>query len=454
MQNNIYFIGIGGIGMSAIARYFHNQGLNIAGYDRTPSPLTLALEGEGIPVIYDDHSELIPTAFRDPLTTRVVYTPAVPADSELIQWFGSGGFEMVKRSRILGLLGEGKRVMAVAGTHGKTTTTTMLAHLNHCAAGQGSAFLGGISNNFGSNLVQGPGPRLAVEADEFDRSFLQLTPQEALITSVDADHLDIYGTYEAVHEAFTQFASQIKTGGALIVKKGVDIHLDRSDIKRYDYHLDDPTADFHAQNIRVDQQGYYTYDIVTPTITIPNCRLGIPGLINVENSIGATALLWQEGFDAALIPQALSSFSGVERRFHFHINRPEVVYMDDYAHHPAELRAMLSSVRSMFPGRHITVLFQPHLYTRTRDFAAEFSEALSLADRVLMLDIYPARELPIEGVSSQMILQEVTCTDKQIVTKEQALELVRSLPIDVMITAGAGDIDRLCTPIKEIISKR
>lgn len=454
MQTNIYFIGIGGIGMSALARYFKLQGLNIAGYDRTESPLTRELQAEGIAITYADQSAEIPTPFTDPTTTRVVYTPAVPADSQIMSWFSSRGFEMLKRSRILGLLGEGKRVMAVAGTHGKTTTTTMLAHLNHVAAGQGSAFLGGISNNFGSNLVQGSGPRLAVEADEFDRSFLQLHPQEALITSIDADHLDIYGNYKAVHEAFTQFASQIKPGGALVLKKGLTIELDRPDIKRHTYHLDDNSADFHALNITANAQGYYTFDIVTPTATIPNCTLGIPGLINVENCIGATALLWQEGFDPALLPTAIKSFSGVERRFHFHINHPEVVYMDDYAHHPAELQAMLSSVRAMFPKRHLTMLFQPHLYTRTRDFATEFAQALSLADRVLMLDIYPARELPIEGVTSQTILNSMECADKRIVSKEQAIELMQSLPIDVMVTAGAGDIDRLCNPIRETLLKR
>lgn len=453
-KQNIYFVGIGGIGMSALARYFKHEGYNVAGYDRTPSALTHALEGEGIVVCYNDHESEIPPAFRTAATTTVIYTPAIPADSPQMGWFGSYGFEILKRSAILGLLGAGKRVMAVAGTHGKTTTTTMLAHFNTVAAGEGSAFLGGISRNFHSNLVQGPGDRLAVEADEFDRSFLQLYPQEALITSCDADHLDIYGSYDKVVEAFETFAGQMKSNGTLIVKKGVAINTPRADVRRYTYHCTDSAADFHARNIRVDATGHYTFDIVTPTEVIVECRLGIPGLINVENCIGAVSLLAQEGYDADALRSAIASFSGVERRFQFWINTPELVYMDDYAHHPAELSAMLGSVRGMFPGRHITILFQPHLYTRTRDFAPEFAEALSIADTVMLLDIYPAREEPIEGVDSQMILGAVTSAHTEIALKEQVVERLAQMPLDILITAGAGDIDRLCAPIAAMLQQK
>ena len=293
--------------MSALSRYFKPEGWEVAGDDRTPSPLTAALEREGIAVHYEDSVESIPQSFRDPAVTRVIYTPAIPHDHSELNWFLDHGFEVLKRSRMLGLLGEGKRVMAVAGTHGKTTTTTMTAHFNAVGAGEGSAFLGGISKNFDSNLVLGPGARMAVEADEFDRSFLQLHPQEAVITSVDPDHLDIYGTYEAVREAFAQFASQIVPGGTLILKAGVDLPLERSDIRRYTDHVSDPTADFHAEKLTVDAGGYYTFDLVFPDRRLEGCRLGIPGLVNVENCVAAAALVWCEGFDDARLREAGSS---------------------------------------------------------------------------------------------------------------------------------------------------
>lgn len=295
-KNSIYFVGIGGIGMSALARYFNHLGWRVAGYDRTPSPLTAALEAEGIAVHYEDSVDRIPADFRNRSETRVIYTPAVPADHAELCWFRTQGFEVLKRSQMLGLLGEGRRVMAVAGTHGKTTTTTMVAHFNAVAAGEGSAFLGGISKNFDSNLVLGAGLRMAVEADEFDRSFLQLHPQAAVITSVDPDHLDIYGTYEAVREAFAQFAGQITPGGTLILKKGIELPLEQADIRRYTYHVTDSEADFHAENLRVDGGGYYTFDLVFPDRRIERCRLGIPGLVNVENCVAAAALVWSEGF--------------------------------------------------------------------------------------------------------------------------------------------------------------
>lgn len=459
-KNSIYFVGIGGIGMSALARYFNHSGWRVAGYDRTPSPLTAALEAEGIAVHYEDSVDRIPEAFRNRAETRVIYTPAVPADHAELCWFRTQGFEVLKRSQMLGLLGEGRRVMAVAGTHGKTTTTTMVAHFNAVAAGEGSAFLGGISKNFDSNLVLGTGARMAVEADEFDRSFLQLHPQAAVITSVDPDHLDIYGTYEAVREAFAQFASQVVPGGTLILKHGVSLPLERDDIRRYTYHVTDSGADFHAENLSVDGGGYYTFDLVFPDRRIDGCRLGIPGLVNVENCVAAAALVWSEGFVSdERMREAIATFRGVQRRFDFWVNDPAVpggtIYMDDYAHHPAELRAMLASVRKMFPTRELTAVFQPHLYTRTRDFAAEFAEALSLADRVWLLPIYPARELPIPGVASEMILEGIASPQKKLITKEQLLTEVGTLATGgVLVTVGAGDIDRFCAPVADLVRRK
>lgn len=459
-KDRIYFVGIGGIGMSALARYFAHEGWQVAGYDRTPSPLTASLEAEGIAVHYEDSVDAIPEAFRNPDNTRVIYTPAIPADHAELNWFRDNGFEVLKRSRMLGLLGEGKDVMAVAGTHGKTTTTTMVAHFNAVAAGEGCAFLGGISKNFDSNLVLGKGRRMAVEADEFDRSFLQLHPKEAVITSVDPDHLDIYGTYEAVREAFAQFAARILPGGVLILKQGIELPLSRSDIRCYTYHVTDTAADFHAENLRVDGGGYYTFDLVFPDRRVEGCRLGIPGMVNVENCVAACALVWCEGFlSDDRLREAIATFRGVRRRFDFWVNDPEVpagtVYMDDYAHHPAELRAMLTSVRKMFPDRELTVVFQPHLYTRTRDFAPEFAEVLSLADRVLLLPIYPARELPIPGVGSEQIFRSLTAKHKQLISKEQLLAEIETLPKGgVLVTAGAGDIDRFCGQVAEVVRRK
>lgn len=461
-KSNIYFVGIGGIGMSALARYFRHEGWQVAGYDRTPSPLTRALEEEGIAVHYEDDVALIPKPFRDPDTTRVIYTPAVPHDHRELTWFREQGFEILKRSQMLGLLGEGKKVMAVAGTHGKTTTTTMVAHFNAVAAGEGSAFLGGISKNFDSNLVLGTGPRMAVEADEFDRSFLQLHPHVAVITSVDPDHLDIYGTYEAVREAFAQFAAQVTPGGTVVVKRGVSLPLNlQQGVRSYTYAVEDMVADFHAENLVVDAGGYYTFDLVFPNRRVTACRLGIPGLVNVENCVAAAALVWCEGFRSDdLLREAIATFRGVQRRFDFWVNDPThphgMIYMDDYAHHPAELKAMLTSVRHMFPHRELTVIFQPHLYTRTRDFASEFAEVLSLADRVLLLPIYPARELPIPGVTTEIILDRVTAPVKKLISKEQLLAEVEVLPATdaMLVTAGAGDIDRFCAPVAEVVRRK
>lgn len=455
---NIYFLGIGGIGMSAIARYFLHEGRRVAGYDRTRSQLTEALEQEGASIHYDDDAEQIPAPFRNPDHTIVVYTPAIPHDHNEYRYFLENGFTVEKRSQMLGHLSEGKYVMAVAGTHGKTTTSTLVAWLNRALTDGGSAFLGGISKNFDGNLVLGDGPRLAVEADEFDRSFLRLWPDVAVITSADADHLDIYGTHEAVKEAFSQFAGQIRKGGALVLKQGVDIRVDNPDITVYRYSYDEK-CDFYACNTKVVDGGYYRFDLQTPDGIVPDLILGIPGWVNVENAVAAIAMVWcaakHEGkvIDQVCLRRALEEFSGVKRRFEFYVNTPTQVYMDDYAHHPRELAATLTSVRKMFPGRRITAIFQPHLYTRTRDLYPEFAEALSHADEVVLLPIYPAREEPIEGIRSEIIAERVTVPCR-IVERERLAETIATMPTDVVISFGAGNIDACCEALAEALRRK
>ncbi len=437
--------------MSAIARYFLNEGRRVAGYDRTPSPLTAELEKEGAEIHYEDSVALIGEEWRDPSQTLVIYTPAIPSDHSELNFFREGGFEVVKRSEVLGHLTTGKKTTAIAGTHGKTTTTTLTSWITLRATGGGNAFLGGISRNMGTNLVLGGGERMAVEADEFDRSFLRLSPTIAVITSTDADHLDIYGTHEELRRAFGQFVERIVEGGTLIHHYGLDIEHNNLGIKTYTYDLRDSNADFHTENMTPVGDGTFRYDIVCPDRTIVDCRLGVGGEINVENSVAAVAALWAGGeFDEDKLREALEAFEGVKRRFECYINTPEVVYIDDYAHHPEELSAAIRSIRGMFPNRHLTVAFQPHLYTRTRDFASEFSEALSMADRVLLLPIYPARELPIEGVTSQMLMANITAP-VEIVEKSALAERIAELPTEVVVTFGAGDIDRECEKVAEVL---
>ena len=456
-QRKLYFLGIGGIGMSALARYFMHEGCAVAGYDRTATPLTAQLEAEGATISYDDSLESVPQQFLGS-DTIVVYTPAVPADSCLMSHFRAGGYRMLKRSQMLGELSVGKMVMAVAGTHGKTTTSTLVSWLNYAAAGEGSAFLGGVSKNFNSNLVLGQGDRLAVEADEFDRSFLQLSPAVAVITSADADHLDIYGTHEAVKEAFAQFVDRISAGGSLILKKGVDVEVRNSQITTYSYSYDEP-SDFYATNIELLPTGHYRFDIVTPFGTIEGCTLGIPGWVNVENAVAATALFIvasrAEGksVETDALRAALASFTGVKRRFEFYVNTPKAVYMDDYAHHPRELSAAITSVKGMFPNRKLTAVFQPHLYTRTRDLYVEFAAALSLADEVVLLPIYPARELPIAGVESQMIAELVTAPCR-IVEREVIAGTIEAMDTDVVVSFGAGNIDVYCQAIADVVAAK
>jgi len=457
-KKHYYFLGIGGIGMSALARYFLHEGCRVAGYDRTPTRLTAELEQEGAEIHYDESVEAIPVEMRDPQTTLVVYTPAVPTDHAEYRYFVEQGFTIEKRSQMLGYLSEGKRVMAGAGTHGKTTTSTLVAWLNRAMTGGGSAFLGGISKNFAGNLVLGEGDRLAVEADEFDRSFLRLKPDVAVVTSVDPDHLDIYGTYEAVKEAFSQFVERIKPGGALILKADVEIELRNPAIKLYRYAYDTP-CDFYAVNIRLEQGGHYRFDLVMPDRTVKDCTLGIPGWVNIENAVAAVASVWcaarQEGisFEEERMRAALADFSGVKRRFEFYLNTPEQVYMDDYAHHPRELAAALTSVCRMFPQRRVTAIFQPHLYTRTRDLYVEFAEALSEADEVILLPIYPARELPIEGITTEIIAERVTVPCR-IVEREKLAETLAQMPTDVVVTFGAGNIDACCEGVAEVLKNK
>lgn len=456
--DNIYFLGIGGIGMSALARYFLHEGYRVAGYDLTATPLTRALESEGALVHYEDDVELIPEYMRDASRTLVVLTPAIPSDHKEWAWLREQGFRIEKRSQMLGVLSEGKCVMAVAGTHGKTTTSTLAAWLNHAAAGEGSAFLGGISRNFGSNLLLGEGRRLVVEADEYDRSFLRLYPDVAVITATDADHLDIYGTPEAMVEAFAEFASQIKRGGALVLKQGVNLKFDTSERALYRYSCDEG-GDFHAENIELLEGGYYRYDIVMPDGRIEGCTLGILGKVHIENSIAAVAMLWcaakieGKSLDYDKIREALRKFEGVKRRMEVYLNTPEQVYIDDYAHHPEELRATITSLRGIFPGRRLVAVFQPHLYTRTRDFAMEFAEVLSMADKVVMVPIYPARELPIEGVTSELIGKDITA-EWELVERDSVAEYLKAESTDVTVTFGAGNIDVICSEVARILIEK
>lgn len=467
-QNQIqayYFLGIGGIGMSALARYFFARGYKCAGYDRTPSPVTKALESEGITVTYDDNENALPEWATRPKSCLIVRTPAVPLDSRLTQWFEQQGFTILKRAEVLGDVTRQMRALCVAGTHGKTTTSTMLAHLLRQSSIGGNAFLGGISNNFQSNLlIDKSSSYVVVEADEYDRSFHHLTPYMSVVTAVDPDHLDIYGTPEAYREAFEHYTSLIQS--ALVMKKGLPItpRLGKG-VKCYTYEVygsptpalpkregevprregEMPSADFYADNIRVSE-GKIMFDFHTPNTTIPDLNLGAPVWVNIENSVAAMAMAWLNGVTAEELRLGIASFAGVWRRFNILINRPNLAYVDDYAHHPQEIASSVQSVKMLFPKRHTIGVFQPHLYTRTRDFADGFAQSLSALDELVLLPIYPAREEPIEGVSSEMLMDKVTCP----VTLVEKADLVAYLKEHInpeqptaLITIGAGDIDRL-----------
>lgn len=448
-MKNVYFIGIGGIGMSAIARYFKFKGLEVSGYDRTPSDLTGELEAEGIPVHYVDDASFIP---KDVEETLVVYTPAIPEDMGELQYVRANGYRVVKRSMILGEITKGQACLAVAGTHGKTTTSTLVAHILTESGSGCSAFLGGISKNYDTNMLVSHTPTVVAEADEFDRSFLQLHPSIAAITAMDADHLDIYGDLKHVQEAFRQFASQVKE--TLILKYGLPVTAEDTDARIYTYSYDNPKADFHASNLRQDSTGHFTFDLVYPGGVLSDIRVGTLGWVNVENSVAAAAICLCYGVDGQKVRHATGSYQGAKRRLDEHINTDSLTYIDDYAHHPAELATAISSIREMFPGRKITGIFQPHLYTRTRDFAPEFAEALSGLDKLILLDIYPAREEPIPGVTSEIIFKDVTAPEKVLITKEELMPLLEKEPVDVLVTFGAGNIDRFIGPITEMLGKR
>ena len=446
---DIYFIGIGGIGMSAIARFCKFKGYKVSGYDRTESELTRALVAEGIDVHYQDDCSFVPESVED---TLVIYTPAVPADMGELVYVREKGYRVIKRSQMLGELTKGETCLAVAGTHGKTTTSTMVAHILTEGSNGCSAFLGGISKNYDTNMLVSETPTVVVEADEFDRSFLQLHPAIAAITSIDADHLDIYGTYENVVLAFKEFASQVSE--AVIMKYGLPIRKDEIDAKVFTYHFNDERADFRCSNLRLDESGHYIYDLVYPGGTLSDIRVGALGWINVENSIAAAAICLCYGMDGQKVRKAISSFEGAKRRLDLQLSKDGMTYIDDYAHHPAELAGAISSVRQIFPGRKITGIFQPHLYSRTRDFAPEFAEALSGLDKLILLNIYPARELPIEGVSSEIIFKDVTCPQKVLIDRNELMDYLEKEEVDVLLTLGAGDIDRFIDSIAEMLAKR
>ena len=448
-MKNVYFVGIGGIGVSALARYYKFKGYEVAGYDRTPSDLTAQLEKEGISVHYEDRPDLIPASVED---TLVVYTPAIPQDLGELQKVIGGGYKVLKRSRTLGEITRGQRCLAVAGTHGKTTTSTLPAHI-FTETGEGcSAFLGGISRNYGTNLLMSRNETVVVEADEFDRSFLQLFPEIAVITAVDPDHLDIYGDYAHVVEAFKAFASQVT--GTVIAKKGTPIGPEDTRARVLTYHYTDERADFCALNPRPDECGYFHYDLKYPGGILKDIRVGAPGWVNAENSVAAAAIALTYGLEPEAIRKAIGTFEGVKRRLEVHVNSPKLSYIDDYAHHPAELTSAISSMRDIFPGRRITAIFQPHLYTRTRDFAAEFAEALSAVDKLILLDIYPAREEPIPGVTSEMIFKDVTAPEKVLIKKEELMDYLSDEPLDVLVTFGAGNVDRYIEPITQLLKSR
>lgn len=453
---SVYFVGAGGIGMSALARYFRAKGEQVAGYDKTPSDLTAALIEEGIRIHYTDDIALIPEDCKQIDSTLVIYTPAIPETHTELNYFKTNGFTLMKRARVLGEITRTERGLCVAGTHGKTTTSSMLAHLLKQSHVDCNAFLGGILKNYNSNLMLSDKSDLAViEADEFDRSFHWLNPYMAVITAVDPDHLDIYGTPEAYRESFEHFTSLIRPDGCLVMKKGLQLQprLPKG-AKLYTYSAAEE-ADFFARNIRIGN-GDILFDFVTPDGCIPDVKLGVPVKVNIENGVAAMALAWLNGLTPEEIRSGMASFAGPIRRFDFHLKKDDIVLLDDYAHHPAELKASIQSVKELYPDKKVTGIFQPHLYTRTRDFAADFAASLSLLDELILLDIYPAREEPIPGVTSQIIFDRVTIPNKRMIRKEELLDLVQkeAASFEVVLMVGAGNIDRLVEPVKQILEKR
>lgn len=446
-ENKIaYFIGIGGIGMSALARYYNHLGYTVAGYDRTPTALTQALEAEGIAVHYNDDINLLPEALRAESVNKealIIYTPAIPADHAEMNYLTGKGYTLQKRAQVLGAITRESYSIAVAGTHGKTTTSTLVAHIIKSAGEKVNAFLGGISANYNTNLLLAENAKYTVvEADEFDRSFLRLFPQVAIITSMDADHLDIYGDADEMVKCYNQFAAQVN--GLLIYKYGLPVT--NATGKTYTYGFD-ARADYHATGIKIEN-GYYRFNLVTPKGKISNVEVGLPGRHNVENAVAAFAATLSLGLNTDDIKQAIASYKGAKRRFEYIIKQPNLVFIDDYAHHPEELRACISSVKEMYPGKKVLGIFQPHLFSRTRDFADGFAESLDLLDEAVLLEIYPAREKPMEGVNATMLLDKMKLAHKALVAKEDLPAYVASKKADVVLTLGAGDIDKLIEPVK------
>jgi UDP-N-acetylmuramate--alanine ligase len=440
----VFLIGIGGIGMSGLARYFKKRGCVVCGYDKTGTPLTETLMNEGIPIVFMDDEDSIQVSFleNDP-NTLIIYTPAIPSDSNIMNFFRDGEFTMKKRSEVLGIISKGMFTIAIAGTHGKTTTSSIVAHVLKDSGYDCSAFLGGIATNYDSNVLFGDNNTMVVEADEYDRSFLTLHPDIAIVTSMDADHLDIYGDKSQLVESFQQFASQLKEGGRLIYKEGLDL----TGGKTYSASV---VADIQAVNVRIKEGSFY-FDFKNANGVIDNIKLGLPGLHNIENAVAAIEVALHLGITPDKIRQALANFLGVKRRFEYVVKLPNHIYIDDYAHHPEELRACIQAVKSLYPNKKLTAIFQPHLFTRTRDFADGFAEVLSMIDDLIMLDIYPARELPIEGVNSAMILDNIKNPAKQILSKQDAIEYIRTNKPELLLTVGAGDIDTLIQPLKTIL---
>lgn len=449
--NTVYFLGVGGIGMSALARYFLAQGCKVYGYDKTKTELTEQLEEEGVQVHYNEDVEFLKEVVSLNDDVLICYTPAIPKDNKELQFLQNNDFELLKRSQVLGLISQNYFTIAIAGTHGKTTTSSIVAHVINECLGNCVAFLGGISLNFNSNLLLNKTAEyLVVEADEYDRSFLTLSPDIALITSLDADHLDIYGDGNEMQEAYRAFANKIKSGGSLITKNQyVDEFKSVEGINISTYGLKEK-SDTYASDLRIENGSFYA-DIESGADTALNVEIGLPGIHNVENAIGAYAIAEQLGIDKSQIKDALASYKGVKRRFEYHIKTPDLVYIDDYAHHPSELEVCIKSVKELYPNKKVTGIFQPHLYTRTRDFADGFASSLSLLDELLMMDIYPARELPIEGVNSQMLLDKIDITEKSLVTKEDLLSVISENQTEVLLTLGAGDIDVFVKPIAKIL---
>ena len=451
---SVYFVGAGGIGMSALIRYFLSKGKAVAGYDRTPSELTERLIAEGAQIHYEENIELIPEAFKEKGKTLVVYTPAVPQEHAELAYFRENGFEIYKRSQVLGMITRSSKGLCVAGTHGKTTTSTMAAHLLHQSHVGCNAFLGGISKNYGSNLLlSATSPYTVIEADEFDRSFHWLSPWMSIITATDPDHLDIYGTKEAYLESFRHYTTLIRPGGALILHKGLEMQPDvQPGVTVYSYSRTE--GDFHAENIRIGGGEIYI-DFVAPDTRIDNIQLGVPVSINIENGVAAMALAHLSGATDEEIRQGMASFRGVDRRFDFKLKNDRIVFLSDYAHHPAEIAQSVKSIRELYQDRRITAIFQPHLYTRTRDFYREFADSLSLLDEVILTEIYPAREQPIPGVSSRLIYDHLRPgIEKCICPKEEVLELLARKEIEVLIVLGAGDLDNYVPRITELLKMK